>query len=214
MSRTAWSPPSRTNMACSSTSRRTRRPPRRKKRCTGACRASWVCGSSRTRCSTRKPRNAGTSKRYFTDAEYFGDAEIIRPYRVGMSCGFCHIGPHPLNPPKDIAEPEWANLSSIIGAQYWRTRAIVGNQLKSDNFIYHVLDAQPPGTIDTSLVASDNINNPNAMNAIFEVPGRLDRAGITVPGAFPLYKDRSTNKSREAERAASQIHAVDVQGRS
>lgn len=118
--------------------------------------------------------------RYFNDASYFGDPELVRPYRVGMSCGFCHIGPHPLNPPEKPEEPNWSNLSSNIGSQYFRTRAVFGGLLKPDSFIYHVLDSQPPGTIDTSLVASDNINNPNTMNAVFGVPARLDRAGISL----------------------------------
>jgi len=116
-------------------------------------------------------------KRYFEDKNYYTNPKLIRPYRVGMSCGFCHVAPHPLNPPANPEEPKWENLSSIIGNQYWRTRAIVGSLLTSDNFVYHVLDSQPPGTIDTSLVASDNINNANTINAIFELPERLRRAG-------------------------------------
>ena len=116
-------------------------------------------------------------KRYFEDKNYYTNPKLIRPYRVGMSCGFCHVAPHPLNPPANPEEPKWENLSSIIGNQYWRTRAIVGSLLTSDNFVYHVLDSQPPGTIDTSLVASDNINNANTINTIFELPERLRRAG-------------------------------------
>ena len=116
-------------------------------------------------------------KRYFGDKSYYTNPKLIRPYRVGMSCGFCHVAPHPLNPPANPEEPKWENLSSIIGNQYWRTRAIVGSLLSSDNFVYHVLDSQPPGTIDTSLVASDNINNANTINTIFELPERLRRAG-------------------------------------
>jgi hypothetical protein len=116
-------------------------------------------------------------KRYFEDKNYYTNPKLVRPYRVGMSCGFCHVAPHPLNPPANPEEPKWENLSSIIGNQYWRTRAIVGSLLTSDNFVYHVLDSQPPGTIDTSLVASDNINNANTINTIFELPERLRRAG-------------------------------------
>ena len=53
--------------------------------------------------------NAGARwdvQRYFQDANYFNDPELVRPYRVGMSCAFCHAAPHPLNPPADTAEPE------------------------------------------------------------------------------------------------------------
>jgi hypothetical protein len=124
-------------------------------------------------------------KRYFEDKSYYTDPKLVRPYRVGMSCGFCHVAPHPLNPPVDPEEPKWENLSSIIGNQYFRTRAIVGSLLSSDNFVYHVLESQPPGTIDTSLVATDNINNANTINSIFELPERLRRAGAFLGGSTP-----------------------------
>jgi hypothetical protein len=107
---------------------------------------------------------------YHDDA--IGDPNMIRPYRVGMSCGFCHVSWHPLKPPADMLNPKWENISGNIGAQYLRPRAAFGNLLQKDNLIYHVLDSQPPGTIDTSLVASDNINNPNTMNAVFNLPQR------------------------------------------
>ena len=98
-----------------------------------------------------------------------------------MSCAFCHASWHPLKPPLDVNRPQWENISGNIGAQYLRMRAVFGNLLKEDNFVYHLLDSQPPGTIDTSLIASDNINNPNAMNAIFNVPQRVVRSFINPP---------------------------------
>jgi mono/diheme cytochrome c family protein len=97
---------------------------------------------------------------------------LVRPYRVGMACAFCHTSFHPLKPPRDLTAPQWENISGNIGAQYLRPRAVFGNLLPKDNFIYHVLDSQPPGTIDTSLIASDNLNNPNTMNAVFKLPQR------------------------------------------
>lgn len=110
--------------------------------------------------------------RYYTDPDYFNDPHLIRPYRVGVACAFCHASYHPVFPPRDVANPEWENISGNIGAQYLRVRAVFANQLKPDNFIYHILDSQPPGTIDTSLIASDNINNPNTMNSVFHLPQR------------------------------------------
>jgi hypothetical protein len=143
--------------------------------------------------------------RYFNDESYYSDPDLVRPYRVGMSCAFCHAAPHPLHPPADAGNPTWADLSSNIGNQYFRTRAVFGGLLKPDSFVYHVLDSQPPGTIDTSLVASDNINNPNAMNAIFGVPARLDRAGVTfhrTPQWLAARKPKSTNTVETLEQAA------------
>ena len=117
---------------------------------------------------------------YYSDTpegrRYASRPDTIRPYRVAMSCGFCHIAPHPLNPPASPENPEWKNLSNNIGNQYMRFRTVFGGNLKPDNLLYHVLDAQHPGTIDTSLVAADNINNPNTVNSFFGLPGRLRRA--------------------------------------
>lgn len=120
-------------------------------------------------------------KKYYQDPSYYSNPGLIRPYRVGMSCAFCHASWHPLKPPLDVNRPQWENISGNIGAQYLRMRAVFGNLLKEDNFVYHLLDSQPPGTIDTSLIASDNINNPNAMNAIFNVPQRVVRSFINPP---------------------------------
>src|SRR3984957_149352 len=39
--------------------------------------------------------------RYYTDPSYYNSKDLIRPYRVGMSCGFCHAGPNPVQPPDD-----------------------------------------------------------------------------------------------------------------
>jgi hypothetical protein len=86
-----------------------------------------------------------------------------------MSCAFCHASYHPLKPPRDLVNPQWENISGNIGAQYLRPRAVFGNLPPKNNFVFHLLDSQPPGTIDTSLIASDNINNPNAMNSIFNL---------------------------------------------
>jgi len=61
--------------------------------------------------------------RYYTDKSYYKSDTLIRPYRVAMSCGFCHIGPNPVKPPADPESPAWANLSSNVGAQYFLGRS-------------------------------------------------------------------------------------------
>lgn len=116
------------------------------------------------------------AERYYNDPAYASNPSTIRPFRVGMACSFCHVGPHPLNPPLDPELPKWENLSSTIGAQYLRVRGAFGGELEPDNYFYHVLDSQFPGTIDTSLIASDNINNANTMNAVFGLGWRVRRA--------------------------------------
>ncbi|MGH8701966.1 MAG: hypothetical protein ACREVR_12445 [Burkholderiales bacterium] len=120
---------------------------------------------------------------YYRSPETASDPKLVRPFRVSMTCAFCHIGPHPLNPPKDPEDPNWVNLSSLIGAQYWTGSRAFSNLKKEESFLYQLVASWQPGTLDTSLISTDHINNPNTMNAIFEVPARLARARLNPPEA-------------------------------
>jgi mono/diheme cytochrome c family protein len=121
-------------------------------------------------------RHWGDGSRYYSDPRFYGDKNLVRPYRVGMSCAFCHVGPSPTHPPDDPNNPKWANLSSTVGAQYlWMDRVFYWNwKQKPQSFLYEWLQTIKPGTMDTSLVSTDNINNPRTMNAIYNLPARLD----------------------------------------
>ena len=90
-----------------------------------------------------------------------------------MACGFCHVAPHPLHPPADPEHPAWRNLSSNIGNQYLKAAAVFVLPGNEGNFLFQVVNAMPPGTIDTSALASDNLNNPRNMNAIYDVGTRI-----------------------------------------
>jgi hypothetical protein len=116
--------------------------------------------------------------RYYNDPDYYNDKNLVRPYRVGMSCGFCHVGPSPIDPPKDPENPEWKNLTSNPGAQYfWIDRIFFWNpKERQKNFIYQLFHTSLPGSLDTSLVSSDNINNPRTMNAVYSIAARLAMA--------------------------------------
>lgn len=118
---------------------------------------------------------------FYNDRSVQADPNLIRPFRVSMTCAFCHIGPHPLNPPADPEAPEWENLSSTIGNQYWRPAQLFTNLLRDDSFIRQFLASSLPGTLDTSQVNTDHISNPNAINAIFDVPARLALAARNPP---------------------------------
>lgn len=122
----------------------------------------------------KKAQEHWNPDRYYNDPLYFNDPKLVKPYRVGMSCGFCHVSFHPLYPPADPEHPEWGNLSSNIGAEFFWVSRVFGRDLGKDNFIYQLMEAIPPGALDTSLIASDSINNPRTMNSIFNVVGRLD----------------------------------------
>jgi len=113
--------------------------------------------------------------RYYSDPSYYESRDLIRPYRVGMSCGFCHIGPNPVRPPSNPNNPQWANISSNVGSQYfWTDRIFVWNA-DEKNFAFQVFHTYRPGTLDTSLISTDNINNPRTMNAVYLLGPRLQQ---------------------------------------
>jgi hypothetical protein len=129
-----------------------------------------------------KAKAAWDAERYYKDQSYYYDTKLVRPYKVGMSCGFCHVSFHPNHPPENPAEPQWANLSNNIGAQYMWISRVFGYDLKPDNFIWQIFNTMPPGAIDTSFIATDNINNPRTMNAIYNVGARLSVGQVEKQG--------------------------------
>jgi hypothetical protein len=113
--------------------------------------------------------------RYYEDADYYFSKDLVKPYRVGMSCGFCHVGPNPVNPPADPENPQWANLSSNVGAQYFWIDRIFTWEADPTSFAFQLFHTSRPGALDTSLVSTDNINNPRTMNAVYQLGPRLEQ---------------------------------------
>ncbi len=120
-----------------------------------------------------KARKAWDAEKFYKDPRYYQRKGLIRPYRVGMSCGFCHVGPNPVHPPADPENPKWANLSSNVGAQYFWIDRIFTWDADETSFPYQLFHTSRPGALDTSLVSTDYINNPRTMNAVYGLGARL-----------------------------------------
>jgi hypothetical protein len=116
------------------------------------------------------------AEKYYGDPGYYNSKDLIKPYRVGMSCGFCHVGPNPLKPPANPNAPKWENLSSNVGAQYFWIDRIFFWEADQKNFAYQLFHTSRPGTLDTSFISTDNINNPRSMNALYLLGPRLEEA--------------------------------------
>lgn len=133
----------------------------------------------------------GEAKRFYEDLDFAARKDLVRPYRVGVSCGSCHIAFHPCYPPANPAEPRYENLASAIGNQYIKEGATFAPNVREGGFFHEMTKAQPRGTSDTSRIATDNINNPNAINAIFllgeraRIQAEEELAGgtLALPGA-------------------------------
>ena len=97
------------------------------------------------------------------------------PYLVGISCGFCHISFDPESPPADPAEPGWENLTGALGNVYLKEGPLFAWVLDfgDDAFYTDYLLAQPPGTSDTSRIATDDLDNPGAINALYRLDARV-----------------------------------------
>ncbi len=123
------------------------------------------------------------AKKYMADP-----ASVEPPYLIGMACSFCHVGFNPLHPPADPENPEWHNLHPGIGNQYFREQLFTtakyppSRGLKPSDFRWQVANAEPPGTSDTSAVATDHLNNPNVINNIANVNDRPKHHEVTADG--------------------------------
>jgi mono/diheme cytochrome c family protein len=123
----------------------------------------------------RRFRNPKFDPKAWNLAKYLADpAKVEPPYLIGVACGFCHVGFNPLHPPADPEHPEWKNLHPGIGNQYLREQIFntakypATRELKPGDFRWQVAHAEPPGTSDTSQVATDHIDNAGAINTIVD----------------------------------------------
>ena len=133
-------------------------------------------------------------------AKYLADpAKVEPPYLIGVACGFCHVGFNPLHPPADPEHPTWHNLHPGIGNQYFREQVFntakypASRELKPSDFRWQVANSEPPGTSDTSQVATDHIDNAGTINNIAYLNFRPMHAEVTADGVtrqvFHVLKD-------------------------
>jgi len=121
----------------------------------------------------RKFKNPAFDKSKWDVSKYSTEKDMEPPYLIGITCGGCHTSFDPLHPAADVAHPKWENLIYTIGNQYLSEGEIFkASTPGSNDFRWHVLDTQERGTSDTSRISSDHINNPNAINPIFNLAFR------------------------------------------
>ncbi len=100
------------------------------------------------------------------------DGAVEPPFLIGMACGACHIAFDPLNPPDDPANPQWEHLVGTVGNQYGRLSEIMASGMPADSLEWQIFSHARPGTVDTSAVPNDGVNNPGTMNAIINFARR------------------------------------------
>lgn len=124
--------------------------------------------------------DASVAERADAAVSHLSDASIEPPFLIGIACGSCHIAFDPLNPPRDPAHPEWANIKGAVGNQYTRISEILGSGMSRNTLEFQVFAHARPGTSDTSAVPTDQINNPGTINAIINTSQRPTFANEVV----------------------------------
>ena len=166
---------------------------------------------------------------FYTDKTFYNNKNLVRPYRVGMSCGFCHVGPAPSNPPKDPENPAWANLNSNPGAQYfWVDRIFIWNPENAPAKLHLPAFPHFAARLARHLVRVDRQHQQPAHHERGLRPGRALEGRRTMEGEarrrrarqqavqrFPADQggDQIASSARPVSGARHGLHAARAQGR-
>lgn len=91
---------------------------------------------------------------------------------IGVACASCHAGLDPERPPKDPNHPGWRNIHPTVGNQYLQIGKIFDAHLSPHDPRYQVFQTWAPGTVDTTAIENDHINNPGIITQFFDLPDR------------------------------------------
>lgn len=91
---------------------------------------------------------------------------------VGITCAACHAGFDPLRPPINSNHPKKENIHPTVGNQYLRIDKLFKGHLSPHDPRYQVFSSWAPGTVDTTVLENDHINNPGMITPIWSVRKR------------------------------------------
>ncbi len=97
---------------------------------------------------------------------------IQPPFRVAKACAACHASFDPLNPPRDISNPQWAHIKGETGNQYLNVSKLLATGMKEETVENQLFTHTRPGVVDTSAVPHDFINDSGTINAVINLPAR------------------------------------------
>jgi cytochrome c5 len=81
-------------------------------------------------------------------------------YLLGTACAVCHAGLSAEHPPADPNVLTWNNIDVMPGNQFIKVGKIFGAHLSPHDPRWQVFNSWPAGTLDTTAIWSDGINNP------------------------------------------------------
>jgi hypothetical protein len=129
-------------------------------------RQSFANEAANRHLSNRRIGGPSPDEEYEIDDEEVRGWEVEPPYLPSLTCGSCHLAPHPLNPPEDVNAPQWDEIAFGIGNQFFWEGNLFATTFDQNSILAEALHKQAMGTSDTSRVATDTIFNPNTINAV------------------------------------------------
>ncbi len=94
------------------------------------------------------------------------------PLLFGVSCAGCHAGLNPQHPPADPNHPTWDDITLTMGNQYLEAGKIFEAHLAESDPRWQVFHTWAPGTVDTTAIENDGINNPGIITQFFHFGDR------------------------------------------
>ena len=94
------------------------------------------------------------------------DGSVEPPFRIGMSCGACHISYSALKPPADPDNPKWENIDGLVGNQFSRVSQLLASGMSQHLLEWQLIARARPGVVDTSALPMDTVSNPGTMNTV------------------------------------------------
>jgi hypothetical protein len=81
-------------------------------------------------------------------------------YLLGTACAVCHAGLSAEHPPANPNVLDWNNIDVMPGNQFLKVGKIFGAHLSTHDPRWQVFNSWPDGSLDTTAIWSDGINNP------------------------------------------------------
>ena len=114
------------------------------------------------------------AEKFYTDPKYYNDQKIwFVPIVSACPAAFAMSGRARSNRRRTRKIPSGKTSTPIPGRNISGWTGFFSGKSDPSNFIYQLLHTSLPGTLDTSFISTDYINNPRTMNAVYNVGARL-----------------------------------------
>jgi mono/diheme cytochrome c family protein len=90
----------------------------------------------------------------------------------GVTCAGCHAGLDPTRPPVDPNHPTADSIHPTVGNQFLQVGRLFAAHLGASDPRAAVFRSWAPGTVDTTAIESDHINNPGIITQFFQFVDR------------------------------------------